>query len=91
MRVIYKYPIRQPSTALEIEMPEGAEVLTVQTQRGVPCIWAIVDLEEPVEKREFAIFPTGLPLDIGREEWRYVGSFQMENETLIFHLFEKET
>ena len=42
MKKIYKYRI-EVTDDQNIEMPVGAKILTVQTQNGVPCIWAMVD------------------------------------------------
>ena len=86
MKRIFKYPV--PVTAsLCIDLPKGATVLTVQTQRGQPQIWAIVDDAEPSERRLFYWFGTGhaLPEPLGA----YVGSVQLDGETQIFHLFER--
>ena len=85
MITIHKYPV---STGLfEVEMPEGAEVLTVQMQGNSPCIWARVDSEAPVTKYHFQIVGTGQPTpSIG--EAAYIDTFQMLGGQLIWHLFE---
>jgi len=70
----------------EVLMPVGAEILTVQIQNGEPCLWARVDTEQRVEMRRIAIHGTGheLPDTTGK----YIGTYQMANATLIFHVFE---
>lgn len=50
MKKIYKYRI-EVTDDQNIEMPVGAKILTVQTQNGVPCIWAMVDPN--AEKKEY--------------------------------------
>ncbi len=39
----------------EIQMPVGAELLTVQIQNGEPCLWARVDTNEMIETRQWNI------------------------------------
>lgn len=86
MQTIHKYKIEEITDLFEIEMPRGAKVLTVQLQQGTPCIWAQVDPKQPMDKRQFRLAGTGHPLDESTRR-EYIGSFQMSNETLIFHLF----
>ena len=69
-----------------INMPEGAEILCVQVQRNVPQIWALVDPEALYVRRWFRLAGTDHP--ISEANLLYIGSFQMAEETLIFHLFE---
>lgn len=84
---IYKYPI-PIEDAFRLELPEGAEVLTVQVQSGKPCIWAKVNKEtNAVERRYFHLHGTGH--DLHPSAGRYVGTFQMYEGALIFHLFEE--
>ncbi|MBA7554495.1 hypothetical protein ES705_47116 [subsurface metagenome] len=90
MLTIYKWaiPIEDHFT---LELPKDAKILTVQTQRGIPQLWARVDSETQKEKRCFRLAGTGHPL--GEDYLRiidYIGTFQMENGLLMFHLFEIE-
>ena len=82
---IWKYKI-PAHTYTEIEMPKGAKVLTVQTQRGEPCIWAIVDPNQEKEIRCFFIYGTGISFDY-LQTYKYIGTFQ-PHDYLVFHLFE---
>ena len=98
MRTIHKYPVKLNSTPghprIEIEMPAGARVLTVQTQyagdleREMPYVWATVDTERPMKKRGFYLLGTGHLLPPASTPTRYVGSFQLEGGRFVFHLFE---
>lgn len=85
---IYKYPITDPSK-IAIEMPEDAEILTVQMQNGTPCIWALVNPDNKTKERYFEVFGTGHPVycDMGIDR-KYINTFQM-NGNLVFHLFER--
>lgn len=73
----------------ELEMPYESEMLTVQTQHGIPCLWALVNPEADKEVRHFEIFGTGHPItcDMGIVR-AYIGTYQIDDGALIFHVFE---
>ncbi len=86
MKTIYKYKV-YPTDDFDLLLPKGAYILCVQTQDGEPFIWAMVDTEAPKEIRKFVLRGTGntlpeLPLV-------YIGTFQIRNDLLVFHLFER--
>ena len=83
METIYKYELAQAETQT-IDMPEGAKVLTVQVQRGCPCLWALVESTNPLVARHFRIYGTGHSFVHGE----YIGSFQLMGGDLVFHVFE---
>ena len=87
MKRIYKYKL-EVTDEQYIVMPAGAEILTVQTQFGQPCIWALVDIDEtPCDiEYKFEIFGTGNPID-DDFEGKYIGTFQMAEGQLVYHLF----
>lgn len=90
IRQIWKYPL-EIIEIQEICMPIDAVVLSVQTQRGVPCIWVEVDLTqalEDVRNRKFVIYGTGQPMYHGHG--RFVGTFQLYEGALVLHLYEGE-
>lgn len=89
MKTIYKYPL-PIEDVVSIDMPVGAEVLTVQMQRGEPQLWALVPIDTwaPKERRLFRVAGTGHP--IGSKVRRYIGTFQLLNGDLVFHVFEVE-
>ena len=76
-----------------IEMPKGAKILFLQTQKGFPCIWALVDPKAVSKKRVFIIYAARQnihPSELMRMQ--YIGSFQtdfVDGEELVFHVFEK--
>ena len=84
MRTIYKYAI-EATDDLIIEMPKGAIILTVQVQRGYPCIWAIIDTNAPMVRRHLKVFRTGHPMPATIP---YIGTFQIMGGDLVFHLFD---
>jgi hypothetical protein len=73
---------------LELDLPEGSEVLTLQLQNGVPCLWVLCnDTAQPSETRRFEWFGTGQYL--APAEYAYVGTCQFYEGRLVLHLFER--
>jgi len=83
---IYKYQL-ETEDVQTIEMPHGAEILTIETQNRKPCIWALVDTNAIITTRTFEIFGTGhtVPDNVNR---KYVGTYQFQGGELVFHCFE---
>jgi len=87
-QTIWKFPIN-PHEIIELEMPYGAKILTVQTQRNEPQLWALVDPHKPPMKRWFRLYGTGHVVeDLVIDKSEFIGSFQLDNGALVFHLFE---
>jgi hypothetical protein len=84
MKTIYKYTLKAVDDQL-IKIPTGAEILTVQTQKGNAMLWAAVDPELPVENRHIRIRRTG---DRLTDDLVYISTYQMKNGELVFHAFE---
>lgn len=87
MRSVYKYPLDSYG-ATSVELPAGAVILSVQPQRGAPCLWALVDPAAPTESRELYVAGTGHDLPGAAGDWRFVGTFQTGGEMFVFHVFE---
>jgi len=81
---IFKYPL--PTSKTKVSMPHSATILSVQLQHGIPCIWAMVDVDNDLEDREFWIFGTGhvLPDNPGI----YIGTIL--DGSFVWHIFEKK-
>ena len=85
---IYKYPLT-PVDIQIIKMPKGAEILSLQVQNNVPCIWALVDKTQSEEERYFETFATGERIIFtSRTERTHVGTYQLSSGRYIFHVFE---
>lgn len=84
-----------------LELPERARILTLQTLVDQPghdmtgglfppvervYLWALVDPEAPVEERHFTHYGTGHP--IPNDPGEYIGTYQLFNGQLVWHLFE---
>lgn len=85
MESIFKYQLETIDEQV-IEMPLGAEVLTVQVQNEIPCIWAKVNPSNTSTSYRFRIFGTGQPIE---EDFtgKYIGTYQLLNGLYVFHLF----
>ena len=91
MKTIWKYEL-DIDNEVEISLPKHSKILSVQTQEGKPVLWAEVNTDNQLEKRFFNIFGTGYKIDdklpMGG---KYIGTFQMREGILVFHLYERFT
>jgi hypothetical protein len=85
MKKVYKYPVRIENRQ-NIAMPVEAEVLAVAAQRGEIQIWALVEPDKTSECRSFGVFGTAHVLPVA--PMKYIGTVQLENGDLVFHVFE---
>lgn len=88
MQAIWKFSL-QATDAQTISMPKGAQVLTVQSQRGIPALWAIVDPDAEEGDRTFLTYGTGQPITVSPGE--YAGTYQLQGGALVFHVFEENS
>lgn len=83
---IWKYPLAVIDCQF-LNMPIGAQLLTVQMQNGKPCLWALVDeTATETQRRGITIHGTGNP--VPDDPGRYIATFQMMGGDLVFHAFE---
>lgn len=87
MLTVYKYetPLKDE---FSLDLPMGAQILTFQSQRDAPCIWALVDPDAKTLKRRFRLVGTGHPIEQDAGALRFVGTAQFRGGSLVFHLFE---
>ena len=57
-KTIWKFPFKL-ADVVNIEMPAGAEVVSIQMQGKTPCVWAIVNPDSPLVTKSFAVVGTG--------------------------------
>jgi hypothetical protein len=80
-----------------IDMPRGASVLSAALDpAGMPAIWALVDPDQPVEKRQVEIYGTGRTIPMASapsprscsrsRRLVFVGTFQ--NGAFVAHVFD---
>ena len=89
---IWKYAMAHTEDQV-ILMPLGAKILTVQMQRGMIALWAMVDEtftrsfpNAQMEPRHIGIFGTGNPMP--DNPGIYINTFQEADGMLIWHAFE---
>jgi len=89
MKSVYKYKL-QIGGEQQIELPIDAEILTVQVQRGKLCLWALVDTESVVKvTHRFYVYGTGHNVH-DDEHKKYIGTFQLADGDLVFHVFKEK-
>lgn len=89
MKTIYKYEL-EIDDLTPLALPIGAEILTVQTQKGAVCMWAVVDPNGETEIRYFEMFGTGHPIKNDGYDRKYIATLQVFGGDGVFHIFEKK-
>ena len=86
MQAIWKFPLNYYDTNF-ISMPKGAKILSIQNQYEIACIWALIpDITSDTETRIFIIYGTGHTHELIKGN--YIGTYQLDNGNLVFHVFE---
>lgn len=84
---VFKYTLHPRE--LSVEMPVGATIIYVASQRDQICVWAQIDPSAVKETVEFAIFGTGHEI-YDSENLEYLGSVQIHQGEFIFHVYKKK-
>lgn len=88
MKAIYKYQLGVTDVQT-VELPAGAKVLSVGTQRESIFAWALVNTDRDTEPRTFVIKGTGHPIESGElDDTRFIGTVMLSGGALVFHIFE---
>lgn len=85
MKTIHKQTL-QIVDSQTLMVPTRAEFLSVQMQRGVPCIWYKCDDTRGMEPREIAISGTGHDMS-HCDGFRFLGTIQLHEGQIVFHVF----
>ena len=88
MKTIWKFPIAITDDQF-IEMPKTASILTCQMQFGCPVVWALVETDSEMTKRNLVVLGTGNPCPDDVEELAYVSTIQQHGGSLVWHVFER--
>jgi len=90
MLTIWKFSIDTADTQV-INVPRDGKILCIQVQQAIgPCLWILVDSEAKLEPRTIEVFGTGHPISRETGVRRvYIGTYQLANEQLVFHVFER--
>lgn len=89
-RTIWKYELDPRSDVISLDVPNGAELLHVDSQHETICVWFELDPNDATEMRHFEIFGTGhlIREDMGINRC-HIGTIQLKNGNLIFHVYER--
>ena len=86
VRSIHKYKIVPGGTS--IEAPHGAVLLSVHAQQDCMFAWFLVDPEQPMSTRRYAVLGTGQltpsPMLYGLV---FAGTIHVFNGSLVFHVW----
>ena len=85
MKKIFKYELRVMGLN-QLEIPKGHQVLTVQMQKGIMCLWVLVDPEETTQEIRIVVVGTGHPIE---SNLHYIGTVQQLGGSLMWHVFEE--
>ena len=69
-----------------LHLPKDAKILSVQPQNDCPQLWALCDEYAENTPRTFAMYGTGHI--VPGEHGTFIGTFQLRDGHLVFHLFE---
>ena len=86
-KTIWKFTLDGRASPQSIQMPKGAQSLSVQVQGENPCLWAIVNPQAEPETVLISIYGTGHNLPDNPGE--FIGTFQISNGRFVFHVFKE--
>lgn len=85
-KVIWKYTFYQIGITT-VEVPRGAEILSVASQRDVITMWYKCDPKAPKQERFFKMVPTGYECEL--DGWICRGIAMTHGGQFVYHIFEK--
>ncbi len=87
MQLIHKKCFDLNKTQQLFELPQGADIVKFDVQKGLVCFWYLFDRKQTTntQARRFAFFGTG---DMVADSWEYVMSTEMTHP-YVWHLFEE--
>lgn len=90
MRTIHKAAIKVTDTQ-SVKLSPRDTILTVQVQCDQLCMWYVTDTEDRERAdRVIRIFGTGHPMpDYSSPPLGYIGTIQLRDGALIFHVFQE--
>jgi hypothetical protein len=86
MQTIWKLDLEIKREVQSLEMAAEAEILTLQMQHGVPCIWFRCYPRDPLVTRRFVMIGTGWNFSVIPNPHKYIGTVQ--DGSLVWHFFE---
>ena len=90
-KTIYKYQLKIIDEQV-VSLPAFSRLLTVQVQHNVPYLWALVNPNLPNEiPVTIRMFGTGHPIEDNDSFLEYIGTFQLLEGNLVYHVFCETT
>lgn len=84
MKTVYKTELE--ATTTYVVLPANSSPVCLQMQQEIPCIWwQVPDTEAVLKRFEVFIFGTGNPQPT--QALNYIGTFQLEEGSLVFHVY----
>ena len=88
MKNIYKY-ILSPLVEY-IEIP-SEKILSCETQGNNIVVYVIIDTEDKyLRKFDFQVIGTGHDIYCNIDDYTFLNTVKLENDTLVFHVFYKK-
>lgn len=88
MNTIWKYEL-DAKAVQTLALPRGYRILSVQVQNGKPTLWALVPKDTQYrEAVRLEIYGTGQ--DVPNHVGEHLGTYQLLNGALVFHVFKGE-
>jgi hypothetical protein len=88
LKTIHKFPLHASDLTV-LDLPVGAQVLHAGAQRGTPCVWVLLDTDEPdIRPRRIGMFGTGHPASKHATAGNYVDTVFLHGGDLVFHIFD---
>ena len=84
---IFKYEVPIKNNFV-LELPIHCKILSFQAQNENLFIWVLVDTDKALCPRYFCLLGTGHDIDYHPDLMKYIGTVQISNGTLVWHLFE---
>ena len=70
-----------------VALPKGSELMCVQAQRDIPCVWFLVPDTTTTWKEERRIYIYGTGHEHEQISGKYLGTYQLHGGSLVFHVF----
>lgn len=87
-KTIWKFQLSYGDNILLL--PKESEVLHVDSQNDIVCLWVLVDPYADIISRTFVVVGTGSCIP-DWDQLNHIGSLKLNNDSLIFHVFEKRS
>ena len=86
---IWKYTLNAEKVNI-IDMPLGAEVLSVETHGTDIVLYALVNSTEKAQQQIKVItYGTGHAIDVNISDFKFLGTAKLYKGSLMFHVFYK--